>query len=458
MTPRWLRALLSLSIPLVAASHAWAAAPIPPSISITSVQVSEGSGALTPFEVSVVYQYGFSASVEADIAAVPGTATADDFQFTPVHLTLTPNVPQRVKGFIVGDRVREPSEAFTIQAKSPSTSYNLSGAVTIVDDDFVKPPTLSIDSLSAPEGNDSWHDILVPVRLDPPSPDTVTVTFGTASGDPNVFRGTMGVLTFAPGETTKTIPLSVRGNTYWERDKTGTISLMNARAAELGASQGTVTLTNDDAPTIITVDDATVVEGLAGTTTALVHLRFAPPAPPQSKVWFITKTGTALDGSDFKGISQTLYPQGGETEMTIPIEVFGDAFPECDEALSIQAQGVYFGDDAVKTAHLIIRDDDEPKPAGCGDPLSPQTVPIDVPRPDPPQPDAGPSPSGSADAGSPTSTPAPTQPDAARPSDATATFPARAGCDCAAGPSGSGPGLPLLLGAWLVTLARRRRR
>ncbi len=464
MSPRRLATLLALLVSLGLAGRARAAAPIPPSIVIASVAVSEGNQGLTPFEVSIVYRAG-SSPIEADVVAVAGTATGADFQFTPVHLTLVPNVGQTLKGFIVGDTVREPTETFTLHATSQYTFWNQDGAVTIVDDDFVKPPTLTIASFEVPEGNAGWHDVLVPVLLDPPSPDTVTTTFATTGGDPGVFRGNMGVLTFAPGETTKTIPLSVFGNTYWERDKTVTLSLLSAQGAQLETSQGTVTLTNDDAPTVVTIDDATIVEGSSATRTTFVHLHFAPPAPPQSKVWLTIAGVTANEGTDFMGSGfHVLYPMGGETEMTYPIEIVSDTIPECDEGLTIQVQGVYFGDDAVKSARLLITDDDAPKPVGCGDPFADAPVTTDVRTND-----AGAAGTGGGnpplippelpEAGTPT-TPTPSGAGgAAAPEGATATsgLPERAGCACTAGPGAprASFGIVVLLG---VTLATRRRR
>jgi hypothetical protein len=51
--------------------------------------------------------------------------------------------------------------------------------------------------------------------------------------------------------------------------------------------------------------------------------------------------------------------------MAFTIEVLGDTAPECDEGLLIVYSSVYMGDDTVKTAKLVLRNDDGPA-SGCG--------------------------------------------------------------------------------------------
>ena len=71
------------------------------------------------------------------------------------------------------------------------------------------------------EGDSGTTNLLVPVTLSNPSEQTVTVQWRTASvsgppphADPaNDFTVTNGVVTFAPGETAKTVAISVKGDT-----------------------------------------------------------------------------------------------------------------------------------------------------------------------------------------------------------------------------------------------------
>jgi Calx-beta domain-containing protein len=55
------------------------------------------------------------------------------------------------------------------------------------------------------------------------------------------------MLTFAPGETSKTVGVTVNGDTTVEPDESFTLNLTNASGAALSRSTGTATIVNDDA-------------------------------------------------------------------------------------------------------------------------------------------------------------------------------------------------------------------
>lgn len=396
MSPRPLL-VASLLLGLIAAgAPADAAAPAPPSVSFTSARVTEGSSGLTPFKVQATLQFS-SVPVAVVIEAMPRTASADDFVFTPVTLTLSPGVPQEISGAVVGDKMYEGDETFAFTAKRADGlgtlfAFDLN-EVTIVDDDQGGAPKLDIDAVTkVTEGNDGWHAVDVAVHLAPAATGPVTVDFQTtggmavfeANGVPfGDYRGKQGTLTFAPGETSKTVSVEVLGDKLWETDTSFNVALSNAHGAVLGTDLGKVVLTNDDATTGLTIDDVEVPEGNAGMTTLLVHIKFNPVAVPNSKVWLTIEGLTATDGDDFTGGGfQVLYPTAlDQTEITYPLQILGDTRPECDEVLTIKYRGVYTGDDTMKTARVTILDDDAGPKGSC--PPSPTTPPTPPAEPAP---------------------------------------------------------------------------
>ena len=54
--------------------------------------------------------------------------------------------------------------------------------------------------------------------------------------------------------------------------------------------------------------------------------------------------------------------------MTFNVEILSATQSECDEGLLIEYTEVYMGDDATKTAKMVLRNDDEPA-QGCGNPF-----------------------------------------------------------------------------------------
>ncbi|MFM8733710.1 MAG: S8 family serine peptidase [Pirellulales bacterium] len=118
----------------------------------------------------------------------------------------------------------------------------------------VTPPTLSIGSVSAKENVGTFT---FTVTLSAASTSRVTVKFATANGTAKAGRSgdylaTSGTLTFNPGETAKTIVVSVVNDKTIEPDETFFMNLSGATGATIAGSQGTGTIVNDDGITTAT--------------------------------------------------------------------------------------------------------------------------------------------------------------------------------------------------------------
>jgi len=82
----------------------------------------------------------------------------------------------------------------------------------------------------------------------------VTVNYATADGTginaattaDNDYVTASGTVTFAPGETSKSIPITILGDLQPEHDEQFTIIFSNPSGAALSTPQVTVTLMNDD--------------------------------------------------------------------------------------------------------------------------------------------------------------------------------------------------------------------
>jgi hypothetical protein len=77
----------------------------------------------------------------------------------------------------------------------------------------------------------------------------VTVNFATANGTASAgedYTARSGTLTFAPGETSKTISIVVRGDRKLEANETFFVNLSGAGNALLLDAQALATILNDD--------------------------------------------------------------------------------------------------------------------------------------------------------------------------------------------------------------------
>jgi Calx-beta domain/RTX calcium-binding nonapeptide repeat (4 copies) len=111
-------------------------------------------------------------------------------------------------------------------------------------------PALSVADVSQPEGN-SASPLSLTVQLAKATPLKVTVSYATADGSATAgsdYTATSGQLTFAPGETSKTVDVPILGDTAVEADETFTLNLTGAVNAVLGRASATATLVNDDVP------------------------------------------------------------------------------------------------------------------------------------------------------------------------------------------------------------------
>ncbi|MCY7348527.1 MAG: hypothetical protein LH614_20250, partial [Pyrinomonadaceae bacterium] len=110
-------------------------------------------------------------------------------------------------------------------------------------------PNLSIGNVSLNEGNSGTTAFNFTVNLSAVSAQTVTVNYATADGTataPTDFQTASGTLSFALGEISKTITVSVNGDTTVEPNETFTVNLSGAANAVIAAGVGTGTILNDD--------------------------------------------------------------------------------------------------------------------------------------------------------------------------------------------------------------------
>ena len=111
-------------------------------------------------------------------------------------------------------------------------------------------PAVSINNVIGSEGNSGVTPFKFTVSLSSASTQAITVDYATANGTAQAgsdYQAAAGTLTFAPGETSKSVTVSVLGDTTVENDETFTLTLSNPVNATLSIALGTGTIKNDDA-------------------------------------------------------------------------------------------------------------------------------------------------------------------------------------------------------------------
>ncbi|MEO8256999.1 MAG: DUF4082 domain-containing protein [Acidobacteriota bacterium] len=340
-----------------------AGANAPPTITVANVSVVEGSAGATNAtfvlslsrstvsQVSVAYSTANGTAGAADYTATTGTAV-----FPPGTVSVNINVP------VAADLAIEPDETFFLNLGTASNALvgTAQAIATIVNDDF---PAISVNSVSVTEGNGGPVAATFAVSLSEAFTGTVTVAYATADTTATAgsdYTAAAGTLTFAPGTTTQTIAVPVLGDALDEANETFTFTLSGATNATIAAAQGIGTIVDDDATPSIVINNASVAEGDAGTTSASLVATLSAPSGQTVTVNYATANGTATSPSDYVTGSGTVTFAPGATTASIPVVVVGDTTYEADQTVLVNLSGATNATIADAQGILTITNDDLP--------------------------------------------------------------------------------------------------
>lgn len=225
-----------------------------PTISIGNASGNEGNAGAQTLAFEVTLSKAFTKAVTVDYVTIDDTAFFSDNDYIPVSGTLTfaPGETRKtISAAVVGDITFEPDETFSIILSSPTNASVVKGIGigTIINDDSL-PPGISVTDVTLTEGNSGTSPATFIVSLGKPLSQPVTVAFATFDSTATVtdsdYIASNGLLTFAPGETQKTISISVIGDTKSEPDETFTLVLSQPTNASIAKGTALATIRNDD--------------------------------------------------------------------------------------------------------------------------------------------------------------------------------------------------------------------
>ena len=320
----------------------------PPALTIDDVTVTEGPGAVAEFTVTL--SAAATDAVTVDYATSDGTARAD-LDYTASSGTLA--IPAggtygTIQVPVLDDTIDEPDETFTVTLirAANATIEDGDGTGTITDDD--KPPALTIDDVTVTEGPGAVAEFTV--TLGAASGRTITVEYATADRTALAqldYTASSGTLILPSGRTTGTVRVPVLDDTIDEPDETFTVTLIRAANATIEDGDGTGTITDNDKPPALTIDDVTVTEGPGAVAEFTVTLSAA--ATDAVTVDYATSDGTARADLDYTASSGTLAIPAGGTYGTIQVSVLDDTIDEPDETFTVTL---------IRAANATIEDGD----------------------------------------------------------------------------------------------------
>jgi Calx-beta domain len=224
-----------------------------------------------------------------------------------------------------GTRTAEAYESGAASAPLLHIEYSLSGPVV---------GNVSITDVSVTEGNSGTSLATFTVTRTGTAPFSVdyATANGTATAGSDYAAISLSTLSFAQGETSKSISVTINGDTTVESNETFSVNLTNAvgPGATIVDGTGVGTILDDDTAAAvgsISINDVSISEGNSGT--SLATFTVSRTGTAAFSVNYATANGTATAGSDYVAVPQTtLNFAQGETSKSISVTVNGDTAAE----------------------------------------------------------------------------------------------------------------------------------
>jgi hypothetical protein len=303
-----------------------------PTVTINDPSLNEGNSGTTSMVFVVTLSHPSSTTISVPFSLANGTATVgSDYQTNGGSFTVLPNaLTASLSIGIIGDTTVEPDETFFVNLGSAigATVIKNQSVGTIVNDDGIVLPTLSIDDVAVTEGNAGTVTATFTVTLSAASASTVTVNYATANSSataPSDFTATSGTLTFTPGQLTKQIQVTVLGDTNVEPNETYFVNLSAAAGATISDSQGVGTITNDDG--VVTSADLSITKtgpSTAVTNANIVYTLTVSNAGPSSASG-VTVTDVLPAGTTFVSAVPSQGSCSGTTTVTCALGALANA-------------------------------------------------------------------------------------------------------------------------------------
>jgi len=251
------------------------------------LKLSAPSGLPSTFTWSTFGGSGYdSASVTEDFVGVTGQSVTIAAGADSAFLNVTIN----------GDAKLERDEAFRVVATATAAG-NLRDTVFVVGgtirNDDAQPVVAIADAASVQEpgaiGQSTTASFNVSLSAASGLPVTVdwTTYDSSASASQKDYKDSTGTLTFAPGQTSKTVLIRVLGDSLYERTERFWTSLVSATGASLGRDSALGTIADNDTAPAIHVDGLSLSEPATGSTPATLRVWIErPSALPVTFRWY----------------------------------------------------------------------------------------------------------------------------------------------------------------------------
>lgn len=225
----------------------------------------------------------------------------------------------------------------------PSPTLSVTDAAIFEDSDGIKKLSFDINS-SQP--------LIYPVTFD------VYTNNGTAVAGRDYQAAALEGVTIAPQSSSATFEVTINDDAEVEGNEGFTVNLANVSGAMLADAQGVGRILNDDLP-VVSIADASIVEGDIGQSTLRFLLSLSAPSPDPVRFQIATISDSAFSGTDFVfRVQNARVIDPGRTRQVFEVNVLGDTLAEADETFNVllnNVTGAIVGD--ISATGTIVNDD-----------------------------------------------------------------------------------------------------
>ena len=335
------------------------------SLNVSTISVDEDAGTLT---LTVDRVGGSDGLVSVTYTTANGTASSGS-DYTEESGSLIYQEGETAKTIVIpilDDSDFEGDETFTVTLSNPTGGATIGTGqttVTIVDNDVLLPGVIALSTASL-SVNEEAGSVALTVQRTGGSDGEVTVDYTTVPGTAIAgtdYTTTAGTLTFADGETSKTVNVTILNDTEIDPGESFTFVISNAQGgATLGTTTSTtVNIVDDEQPGTLAFSQATASVNEDDGTLTITVVRTGG-SDGAVTVNYATSNGSATAGDDYTANSGTLTFADGETSKDIELQIIDDISIESNETLTVTLSspsgGASLGTPAVMTV-TIIEDD-----------------------------------------------------------------------------------------------------
>ncbi len=318
-------------------------------LQVFSPTIVEGPSGTRQMAFELSLSEAAASSITLNYATTNGTALAgQDYTATSGSVTFAAGQTSAfVSVNILGNTITEATESFNLVVTPTAAIGNgglgAVGVGTILNDDAPRNlPTFSISRAATQENGPPMSFV---VTLSEPTVGSVSVQYRTRSGtglEGTDFSGRTGILTFLPGETSKTITVGSVFDAQAEFDESLFMELFNPVGAELSGNvpvlQGIGWVLDNDGAGIdlgLQVFSPTIVEGPSGTRQMVFELSLSEAAASSITLNYATTNGTALAGQDYTATSGSVTFAAGQTSAFVSVNILGNTITEATESFNL---------------------------------------------------------------------------------------------------------------------------